>query len=76
VVDWDHGDAFYQLYRYDPASGFVQMGRIKVPSDPNQWATLVRGLTIDGRLYVATSRSVMVYQLDGFVQVAKVALDK
>lgn len=76
VVRGDYGNAFYQLYRYDSASGFAQVGRIKVQSDPDQWQTPVRGLTIDGRLYVASSQSVIVYQLDGFVQVAKVALDK
>lgn len=73
---WTDGKAFYELYRYDSASGFAQVGRIKVGSDLDQSTAPVRGLTIDGRLYVASPQSVMVYQLDGFVQVAKVALNK
>jgi uncharacterized secreted protein with C-terminal beta-propeller domain len=76
VTSWQNGSAFYELYRYDAASGFAKVGRVKVQSDLDLAVAPVRGLTIDNTLYVASERSVIVYRLDGFVQVAKVAVDK
>jgi uncharacterized secreted protein with C-terminal beta-propeller domain len=76
VGNWDGGEVSYELYRYDPTSGFVRVGHLKVPVRIDGYVATVRGMTIDNTLYVASSRSVIVYRLDGFVQVAKVALDK
>lgn len=76
VGSWDGGEVSYELYRYDPTSGFVRVGHMKVPVRIDGAVATVRGMTIDNTLYVASSRSVIVYRLDGFVQVAKVALDK
>ncbi|PKQ30980.1 MAG: hypothetical protein CVT62_10995 [Actinobacteria bacterium HGW-Actinobacteria-2] len=76
VSSWDDGTVSYELYRYEPTAGFTQVGHLKVPVNLRQGLSTVRGMTIDDTLYVASSRSVIVYRLAGFVQVAKVALDK
>jgi inhibitor of cysteine peptidase len=76
VTSWDDNKAFYEVYRYDQASGFAKVGRVKVQASLDRGVASVRGLTIDGTLYVTSPQSVFVYRLAGFAEVAKVALDK
>lgn len=76
VTTWAEGESrsVYAVYRYDPSAGFKLVKRLPVASQTGAEALSLRGLLIDGHLYVASARSVTSYRTDTYNSVAKVVL--
>jgi uncharacterized secreted protein with C-terminal beta-propeller domain len=66
---------YYLLYGYDSELGFVEKARLKLSSSNNYYYSSIRGLYIDGYLYVYSGTHLDVFSMDDYNKVQTLVVD-